>query len=304
MSDDSNSAIVVNPHGWWVQLAMSAVCIALASGALFYFTTRDLFNRSADAQSLRVDPMANVVSLEHGLLVYANNCAICHGASGLGDGLSAAQLQPKPRDFSTGLFKLGDTRSGLPSDDELAANIRRGLFPNMPPWPQLSDGEVKSVVMAVRQMAVEGQVNARMARNPKMSREEALKLTRARLDSGPRIVLPPKPAVIDLARGKTYFLNNCAACHDPDGRGKLRDDLVDDDEHPIAARDLTSGKFKGGIETEDIALRIVRGIPGSPMPAPVDIAPADLWNTAAYVRSLNQTLASPPTASAAPADKR
>jgi len=288
MADASNSINDVNPNRWALQLALSAVGIALATGALFYFTTRDLFNRPQASQTPRVDPMSNVVSLEHGLTVYAKNCALCHGPGGLGDGASAAQLNPKPRNFSTGWFKIGDTRSGLPTDEELAASIRRGLFPTMPPWPQLSDGELKSVAMAVRHLAIEGQVNTRLSRDSKMSRQDALKIAHERLDSGPLIALPPKPAKIDLARGKAFYLNNCAACHDPDGRGRLRDDLVDNEENPIAARDLTSGLFKGGTGVEDIALRVVRGIPGSPMPAPVEISADDLWSTSAYVRTLSK----------------
>ena len=46
--------------------------------------------------------------------------------------------------------------------------------------------------------------------------------------------------------------------------------------------------FKGGTRIEDIAMRIVRGIPGSPMPANADIAAADLWSTAAYVKTFAQ----------------
>jgi len=115
-------------------------------------------------------------------------------------------------------------------------------------------------------------------------------MAHAALDPGPAIVLPAKPAVVDLARGRTFYANNCAACHDPDGRGKLRDDLVDNDENPIAARDLTSGVFKGGDSVDDIAMRIVRGIPGAPMPANGAISGEDLWSTAAYVKGL----ASPP----------
>jgi cytochrome c oxidase cbb3-type subunit 2 len=269
-----------------MQLVLAAVVIGLGTGALFYFTTRNIFGRSWDPQSPPPDPMANVVSLEHGLKVYAANCAMCHGPSGLGDGAAAAQLNPKPRDFSTGWFKIGDTRSGLPTDHELETSIRRGLFPLMPPWPRLSDGEVKSVALAVRHLALEGVVSSRLAHDQKASREDALKIAHARLDSGEVIVLPPRPAKIDLARGKTFFLNNCAACHDPDGRGRLREDLVDNNDNPIMARDLTSGKFKGGNSVEDIAMRMMRGIPGSPMPAMVEISPDDLWSTAEYVRTL------------------
>jgi mono/diheme cytochrome c family protein len=215
---------------------------------------------------------------------------MCHGAKGLGDGPAveppAPPLTSKPRNFSSGAFKLGTTKTGLPTDDDIAATIRRGMLPApMPPWPQLSEGEVKSVVMAVRHLAIEGRVTERLERDPNFPREKALQMAHAQLDPGPVIVLPPRPASIDLELGKAFYTANCAACHDPDGRGKLRTDLVDNDENPILPRDFTAGQFKGGNRIEDIAMRIARGIPGSPMPANPDIAAADLWSTAAYVRA-------------------
>lgn len=268
------------------QLGLVALAVGALTGGIFYFTTRGVFGRAYSPPMPRADPMSNVVNLEHGLTVYATNCAICHGATGLGEGPSAGPMLPKPRNFSSGRFKLGSTQSGLPSDEDLAATIRRGMLPAaMPPWPQLSEGELKSVVLAVRHLAIEGRVAQRLARDPMFPRDKALHDTHVQIDSGPRIVLPPRPAKIDLARGKVFYTNNCAACHDPDGRGKLREDLVDNDENPIAARDFTSGQFKGGSMIQDIALRISRGLPGSPMPANQDISADDLWSTAAYVRT-------------------
>jgi mono/diheme cytochrome c family protein len=63
---------------------------------------------------------------------------------------------------------------------------------------------------------------------------------------------------------------------------------VDNDENPIAARDLTAGVFKGGDSVEDIAMRIVRGIPGAPMPANPTVSAEDLWSTAAYVKAFSK----------------
>jgi mono/diheme cytochrome c family protein len=214
---------------------------------------------------------------------------MCHGPRGLGDGTSAESLIPKPRNFSDESFKLGSTRTGLPSDADIAATIRHGMLPAaMPPWPQLTEGEVKSVVLAVRHLAIEGRVARRLARDASYPRAKALAEAHAQLDSGPAIALPPMPAKLDLARGKDLYMNNCAACHDPDGRGKLRVDLVDNSDNPILARDLTSGLFKGGSSIQDIAMRITRGIPGSPMPANPELSGEDLWSLAAYVKAFSE----------------
>src|SRR5687768_8363801 len=123
----------VSPTRWVWQLTAATVAITVATFGLFYYTARGILNKPADAVAIvpgvAVDPSANVVSLDHGLAVYARHCANCHGPAGLGDGPAAAQLNPKARDFSTGWFKLGSTRSGLPSVDDLCTTIRHGMLP-------------------------------------------------------------------------------------------------------------------------------------------------------------------------------
>ncbi len=43
----------------------------------------------------------------YGAKVYANNCAVCHGAKGLGDGPAGLSLNPRPRNFVEGKWKVG-----------------------------------------------------------------------------------------------------------------------------------------------------------------------------------------------------
>jgi mono/diheme cytochrome c family protein len=286
-----------SPNAWIVRLGLAGLAVCLLSGGLFYYTSRGLLGRSGAAGSsgAPVDPMRNVVSLEHGLAVYSTNCASCHGATGMGDGPQAEALAPRPRNFASGAFKIGSTRSGLPTDTDLAMTIRHGMQPAaMPPWGHLTEGEVKSLAMAVRHLAVEGRVEDKLKRTPGFDRAKALELARAALEPGAVIALPAKPVSLDPERGRAFYTNNCAVCHDPDGRGRLREDLVDNDEQPIAARDFTAGVFKGGDSLDDIAMRIVRGIPGSPMPANPAISTEDLWSTAAYVKGFSATTAKKP----------
>ena len=42
--------------------------------------------------------------------IYADRCVLCHGATGKGDGPSAAALDPKPRDYSDAAWRrsVGD----------------------------------------------------------------------------------------------------------------------------------------------------------------------------------------------------
>ena len=60
---------------------------------------------------------ATVEAQSRGKAVYDAHCVECHGASGKGDGASAAYLVPRPRDFTTGKYKIRSTESGtMPSD--------------------------------------------------------------------------------------------------------------------------------------------------------------------------------------------
>jgi mono/diheme cytochrome c family protein len=49
----------------------------------------------------------------HGKQLYAQNCAMCHGAEGRGDGVAGGGLNPKPRNLVEGKWKKGGDRLGL-----------------------------------------------------------------------------------------------------------------------------------------------------------------------------------------------
>ena len=49
----------------------------------------------------------------HGAAVYKTNCAVCHGASGRGDGPAGAALVPPPRDMIAGDWKVGGSSIAL-----------------------------------------------------------------------------------------------------------------------------------------------------------------------------------------------
>jgi mono/diheme cytochrome c family protein len=54
-------------------------------------------------------PKKTPALLETGRVSFQLNCASCHGEHGEGDGVSAASLQPRPRNFITEPFKHGAT---------------------------------------------------------------------------------------------------------------------------------------------------------------------------------------------------
>ncbi len=45
--------------------------------------------------------------IAHGKVIYQNNCTICHGATGVGDGPAGKSLVPPPRNLVEGKWKRG-----------------------------------------------------------------------------------------------------------------------------------------------------------------------------------------------------
>ncbi|HSM59197.1 MAG TPA: cytochrome c [Longimicrobiales bacterium] len=88
--------------------------------------------------------------------IFTLHCATCHGTAGEGDGPAAAALNPKPRDFTSGVFYIdgnANAETGEPVD--LARVILEGPAAfggseGMPPWKgTFSEGQVRDLVAFV-----------------------------------------------------------------------------------------------------------------------------------------------------------
>ena len=63
-----------------------------------------------------------------GKVIYEKKCALCHGEKGDGNGPSASLLDPRPRDFTKGKYKIRTSASGrLPTDADLFRIISEGM---------------------------------------------------------------------------------------------------------------------------------------------------------------------------------
>jgi mono/diheme cytochrome c family protein len=75
--------------------------------------------------------------------VYSKSCAACHGPTGKGDGPAGKFLNPKPADFAVTLKGKDDAWIAKAIKGGGAA---LGESPVMPPYPNLTDDQVKALV--------------------------------------------------------------------------------------------------------------------------------------------------------------
>ncbi len=260
--------------GMWSRSARIGVGLAvvMASGAIAAVVGAARAGLHAQVTA----PAAEPAAADAGRTIYRSKCIECHGESGRGDGPAATFMTPRPRDFTSGKYKIKSTpESSVPTDDDLIRSVKVGLpGSTMPGWEDLlSDTDVRAVVGYIKTMS------------PRFA------------GAAPQPIPIPagQPATPEsLAHGaKLYEKLQCTGCHGTDGRGAgaIAGDFEDDWGQPLVAADLTEPwTFHGGATPRDIYMRLRTGLPGTPMPSFAEAATeAETWDVANYVASLGRT---------------
>lgn len=91
--------------------------------------------------------------VERGKEKYRQFCAVCHGASGRGDGPAAAALNPKPRNYTDKEFVARMTdRAMFEIIKQGGAAVKKS--PSMPAWGEaLRDEEIHDLIAYIRSLA-------------------------------------------------------------------------------------------------------------------------------------------------------
>jgi mono/diheme cytochrome c family protein len=232
----------------------------------------------APAGSVRVaaQDVGTEAQRESGKNLYMSYCSQCHGEKGDGEGYATPHLFPRPRNFTTGKFKIRTTPNGaLPTHQDLVNIIRRGMpYTSMPAWPTLTDAEVSALAYFIKTFS------------PAFSSAENVPKP---------ITLPGAPRstneTIELGK-KLYEENGCVRCHGNLGRGDgpSAPTLKDDWDHPIRAADLSqSWTFRGGSSREDIFRTMTTGLNGTPMPSFQEALKDDQrWAITDFIASLSR----------------
>lgn len=218
-------------------------------------------------------PLTGQALIDRGRQVFQAQCQTCHGPEGRGDGPAAYLLFPKPRDFTTGTFRLHSTATGdPPTDDDLFRTVTNGMPGSaMPSFGFLTEQDRRAVVAVIKTFApdvFEWQADARVIE--------------------PGTAPPESPALTQLGR-QVYSRMGCANCHGESGRGDgpAVGTQHDNQGNPAFPNDLTRGIYKGGSDPRDIYLRYTTGMSGSPMPSfELNTTDEERWALAYYVRSL------------------
>ncbi len=219
--------------------------------------------------SAQAHPKETPELLDLGKRAYKQQCAVCHGSEGKGDGEAAYLLFPKPRDFTIGSFKVRSTPSGeSPLDQNLFNTISKGMPGSaMAGFKNLSERERWALVYYIKKFSQLEEV------------ERVIKTA-----------APPAPTPDLLARGREVYRKlKCWECHGDYGRadGPSAPTLKDDLGYPIPPNDFTQGIYKGGGRPQDIYLRFTTGMDGTPMPSFEDSATEEeRWALVYYVKSL------------------
>ena len=212
--------------------------------------------------------------------LYHDQCELCHGAEGRGDGPAAPRLPTPPADFNAGSFKLRSTPSGsLPTDEDLFRTITRGIpGTGMPSFAALSREDRRALVGVVKELS-----------RPRDGGESYFEDR----PPGRAIVVPPRPpsGPDAIAKGRKLYRDlSCPSCHGDEGRGDGRSaaDLKDYAGRPLRPTDFTLGVFKGGADPRELYLRIATGLNGTPMAEYGDdvLKPAERWALVEYLLSL------------------
>ncbi len=227
--------------------------------------------------------------------LFTRQCAICHGDAGDGQGKFAYLMNPRPRDFTRGKFKLATTENAIPTEEDLIRTITRGMPGSaMPPWGHLPSSDLQALARYVRAVFVDA-AKAELDRSVAeglMTREAADQMLAVRTEPGSPLRVPPEPPFDDLRwfRGRRIYLEACAACHGENGEPVASAVKFDDEGYPVPPRSFVRGIYKGGSEGHQLYARIVKGLPGTPMPAYEGAYTDDeLWDLIHYVQSLSQS---------------
>ena len=238
---------------------------------LFFCFESTLIDAKNFAQSIHNQEM-----IKHGKNVYRQRCTGCHGEKGDGKGPAAIFLNPKPRDFTKGIFKFSSTPyDALPTDQDLMRTLTQGIYgTSMPSFSLIPEISRLSLVEYIKTFS-------------DVWKKQENYQAPLKGDVFPLQDFKNFNKFVKRAKkGRTIFIEQCTICHGIQGKGdgEGSEGLEDDWENPIKPANLTKAFIKSGKSVESIYRVLLSGIAGTPMPSFYEaISNKDMWDVSAYV---------------------
>ncbi len=243
----------------------------------------------SDQNKLRV---ASPDLLAKGKKSYDANCVICHGPGGKGDGPAAVALTPKPRDFTSGYWKLGGSPTRV---FHTISNGSPGT--GMAAWIQLSIEERYALAHYVRSISpnhpddtqedlkVAGLLGG-SAVQEKVAQEIPIDMAMDKLEVPDQVVIPAEAEINPQSHGAHLFKMECAVCHGINGVGA-----------PVTSQGLNPPvtlmtKAFSGIQAPwvnsqgDFITLVSQGFPGRGMPGKAGFSKEEWGALHSYAREL------------------
>ena len=243
--------------------------VAIAAAALGLLLT---FAPAAFGQQSHIEKWTG--NARAGKDLFRRFCIGCHGKDGDGNGENAPYVDPKPRDFTLGIYKCRSTPTGsLPLDSDLFHTIGRGVDTTaMPSWNPLTNQQRADLVAYIKTFS------------PRFH------------DEKPDAPIKLTPETLDTAdsrkRGEVLYQATlkCVQCHGETGKGDgpAASTLRDDKDNPIVPYNFkVLNRFKCGDTDEDLYDIFMTGLDGTPMPSFADyVTPDQAWDLVHYLRTL------------------
>lgn len=203
-----------------------------------------------------------------GKAIYTQHCAVCHGDKGNGAMWTQASLNPAPRDF-TAVDATVFTRERM---IQSVTHGRPGTA-MMSFRKRLSPREIEAVVDYIRATFIVRGASAAgaPASVPPHGSHSAMPGgpeaagQRAQAPLTPADMSQPLPSGLqgDVAKGRAFYLANCAACHGAEGDGRgPRSHFIEP-----RPRNFLSDEARARLNRPALFEAISKGVPGSVMPA-------------------------------------
>ena len=126
----------------WVAVALGAAVALAGTGSAL---AQAPWEAPAAEKAKKNPAPSDAKTVEQGKKVAQINCVSCHGATGKGDGVASAALNPKPADWTS-------KKVQAESDGEIFWKISTGRGA-MPSWKHLPEADRWALVRYIRSLA-------------------------------------------------------------------------------------------------------------------------------------------------------